>query len=783
MKNLFLGLGFALLILTNAASATVLDSCDSLTPGNGDWAIMDDYGGNLGSTATLNTSINVEGSACLEFYATEDSWNTWAYKRYRPQGWDLRDEPILRFRIYPAEAIAVNEDSGMNFGIITGEPDTWGWHPHSYDLPELAEGQWNEVEIDLRIDRTGSPLTQEALSMVQQLSWAINNYPGTPYTFYIDWIETLPGDPIPTGDILVTVTSDGQPLLGASVEVGSVVAVTDSNGQANFTGFFVGDYTVQASKFGYVPELPSTVSVLEDQTAEVSIDIEKLPHVYSLPVTRLHVDGRYVKDENGNIIYLRGINSPGYIDTPAGWWTNYNVWEPEEIRAHMRSMKSWGFNALRMFVQPSWWMQDNVVFNGQSYANRQNIKDTLQIAQEENLYVIVTGGWGVVPINEPGHQQVSMPFPPYLTAEEEAIIPSEQAYVDYCLSVIDEIKGYPNAIFELWNEPNGNDAAAQDWFRATQSVIDGARQLTDMPILVHWGYGVYANLDYNSGFKMDWIEDYPLDDPANNLIYSTHIYRYHGFCHRTDSVPPEDRDRWEYDEIELCFNVTLVNYAANELKVPIVIGEIGATSAEREMEYFENSFDIFNKWDIGYLAWWWRPDGIFSLIDSRTSRMPNTVGNILMDGIAKGGTYAVNFTGMITDKNGTGIDANITLVKDDTTIYTSIDRSGYTIVAKPDVYDLSYNVSDLSVQLQSVNVTSHIYNKLVGIDIQPNRTSLVFDVFGDQTIEVSRPEKPKVVLKNTTVLQEYQSLADLGYNEGWYYDTTNQIVYVNFSRN
>ena len=311
----------------------------------------------------------------------------------------------------------------------------------------------------------------------------------------------------------------------------------------------------------------------------------------------------------------------------------------------------------------------------------------------------------------------------------------------------------------------------------------GARQLTDMPILVHWGYGVYANLDYNSGFKMDWIEDYPLSDPANNLIYSTHIYRYHGFCHRSDSVPPEDRDRWEYDEIELCYNVTLVNYAANELKVPIVVGEIGATSAEREMEYFENSFDILNRWDIGYLAWWWRPDGIFGIIDSRTSRMPNTVGNILMNGISHGGTYAVNFTGAVTDKNGTGVNASVTLVENDTAIYVSPDASGYSLVSKPGVYDVFYNASGFLVKMPSVNITSHVYHRLEEIGLDPNRTSLVFDVFGDQTIEVSRPEKPKMVLKNTTVLQEYQSLAGLGSNEGWYYDTTNQIVYVNFSRN
>jgi hypothetical protein len=783
MKRDFLGLAFAILVLANAASATILDSCDSMTLGNGDWAIMDDYGGSLGSTATLNSSINIEGSACVEFYATEDSYNTWAYKMYRPQGWDLSDEPILKFRIYPTESIPVNEDSGMNFGTTTGEPDTWGWHSHNYDLPELIEGQWNEVEIDLRTDNTGSPLTQEALSMVQRLSWGIYNYHGTPFTFYIDWIETLPGDPIPTGSITITVMSNGEPLPGVSVEVGSIVALTDSNGQAIFTDLFVGDYLVQASKFGYVPELPFTMTVLEGQTALASIDLEKLPHVYSLPVTRLHVEGKYVKDENGNIVYLRGVNSPGYIDTPGGWWTNYNVWEPDEIRAHMRSMKEWGFNALRMFIQPKWWMQDNVDFNGQTYDNRQNVKDTLQIAQEEGMYVIITGGWGVVPINEPGHQQVSMPFPPYLTAEEEAIIPSEQYYVDYCLSVIDEIKGYPNAIFELWNEPNGNDAAAQDWFRATQSVIDGARQLTDMPILVHWGYGVYANLDYGSGFKMDWVENYPLSDPAHNLIYSTHVYRYHGFCHRSDSVPTEDRDRWEYDEIETCYNVTLVNHAANELKVPIVVGEIGATSAQREMEYFENSFDIFNRWGIGYLAWWWRPDGIFGLIDSRTSRMPNSVGNILIDGIARGGTYAVNFTGTVTDKNGTGVNANVTLVENDTAIYVSTDASGYSIVAKPGVYDVFYNVSDIFMKLSSVNITSHVYHKLDKIDLRPNRTSLIFDVSGDQTIELSRPEKPKVVLKNTTILQEYPSLVDLGPNEGWYYDTMNQIVYVNFSRN
>ena len=382
----------------------------------------------------------------------------------------------------------------------------------------------------------------------------------------------------------------------------------------------------------------------------------------------------------------------------------------------------------------------------------------------------------MVPINEPGHKQTEIPFPPYLTPEEEAILPSEQAFVNYYLSVIDGLKDRPNVIFELWNEPVGNDQSRDDWFRITQQVITSARQITDHPILIHWNYGIYANLDYGGGSKLDWIENYPLNDPMNNLIYSTHIYRWGGFCHRSDSVPAEDRNRWEYNEIELCLNTTLVNYVINDLEKPLVIGEIGAVlNDDRGHEYFENVLDIFNRWGISYLAWWWRPDGIFGLIDGRSTRNPNSVGHLLIKAVANGGIYAINFTKDVRDENNNIIGTNVTIERKDKTY--DLFQNRHSLIT-PSIYNVSYILPNTLVKIVSVNLTKTNHNKLFMVNLKENRKSFFFDSYETQLVKINSNEKPTRLLKNNTVLQEYENSNDLRLNLGWYYDSVNKIIFM-----
>jgi len=320
----------------------------------------------------------------------------------------------------------------------------------------------------------------------------------------------------------------------------------------------------------------------------------------------LHVEGRYIKDCFNHTVVLRGVNQEGYLDSPNGWWnpqgggwtSGLGVWNPDAVKYNLDKMKEWGCTVLRLHTNIQWWIEDN-----SSY--RQHIKDTIAWAGKRGIYVIFE------PYCVNGGTQYEMPFPPYIPPEQEAIIPSEQAFIDYWASVATELKSFPNVLLELYNEPHGNTTARDLWFDAVQKCIDAIRATgADQIIIVQWNYGIWCNLDYpppaNSAAIMDWVESYPLNDSQGNIVYSFHNYR--GDFHRT---VPTRVNVWEYDDIKLALQYCLVNYVLNNLSKPVLVGEIGANmwwtgdELERELAYFNNSLTIYNEWNMSYIAWVW----------------------------------------------------------------------------------------------------------------------------------------------------------------------------------
>ncbi len=75
--------------------------------------------------------------------------------------------------------------------------------------------------------------------------------------------------PIPQGTLNVTVTGDGQPLEGVSVQVGNQTVTTDVNGEVTID-LPVGSYTISASKEGYTFE-SEQVELGEDETSNITL--------------------------------------------------------------------------------------------------------------------------------------------------------------------------------------------------------------------------------------------------------------------------------------------------------------------------------------------------------------------------------------------------------------------------------------------------------------------------------------------------------------------------------
>lgn len=349
-------------------------------------------------------------------------------------------------------------------------------------------------------------------------------------------------------------------------------------------------------------------------------------------ISPLHVEGRYIKDSFGNAMYLRGVNKAGFEDQPGGIWMgravkDYSQWNPDDVRTELDAMKSWGINTIRCHQAVEHWKYDM----GQ---HRQIIKEFLTLAAEKGMYVIYDGYsirnyWN-------GAKQDPLPYPPYQKSENASdVIASEDEFVEWWVSVAMELKDYPNVIFELWNEPCGDDQAKQSWFNVSQRCIQtiratGATQL----IIFQWRMDCWVNLDYpppnNPASTMDWIWQANLTDPLGNVVYSTHIYRCYGAFHHST---PSYWNAWEYDEIlqafkYMKFNETIQNY-------PLFIGEIGADVAytEEELQHellaWGNCLTLFEEMGIHYTAFWWRSIGIFRLHSGSPDFTPNEAGQIL----------------------------------------------------------------------------------------------------------------------------------------------------------
>ncbi|MEM2292361.1 MAG: cellulase family glycosylhydrolase [Nitrososphaerota archaeon] len=367
-----------------------------------------------------------------------------------------------------------------------------------------------------------------------------------------------------------------------------------------------------------------------------------------LHISPLFIEGRYIKNIYGNIITLRGINKHGFEDYPAGSWQHpdghiiTNRWEPEIVKANLDAMKAWGMNAIRIHTAINFWKYNIGNF-------RQNIKDLITWAGERGMYVIYNC-YSVVDYFSEGHQPDPLPYPPYNSRPD--VIGSEEEFVNFWVSVANELKDYPNVLFELWNEPhiaqnNTWEEMRNSWKNVTQRCINAIRATGATNIIIaSWSWGIWTNLDSpweqpptpvrDPAATLDWIMIFNLNDPLGNILYDTHLYR--GDIHRST---PSWTNCWTYDDIKLGLQYCWVNYVINNMSKPILFGEIGPNmwhtgiELERELAFYNNTLSILNEYGISYTAFWWWPSGAYAHLKGLPNYQPNQAGEILIRSLQK----------------------------------------------------------------------------------------------------------------------------------------------------
>ena len=377
----------------------------------------------------------------------------------------------------------------------------------------------------------------------------------------------------------------------------------------------------------------------------------------------LHTDGSAIKNDCGDTVFLRGVGRWNYETDTSGFWTgSWQVWDENTLRSRLQLLKSWGLNEIRLHTVADWWLQgyDNYTYN---------LKRTVQIAQEEGVYVVfdlvipIDGVWAWKLCYEQNLPQYcsfdspSLPFSPYSDADlnlldlsqtnpdPSTIIRTKQDFAKYWANVSIQLKVYPNVIFDLYNEPwegsaSNASVARNEWFDAAQQAITAIRNTGSQNLIIlEWTEGEVPN--YGEGFT--WINA-SLDsvkDPLNDIVYSGHFYR-----HAPIYLPSWDVAE-TYDGAVQALQSMQTDYVVNTLHKPLFIGEIGAYSEVGDDEYnkdllfLKNVLDICNNWGISYSAWSWSgTDADYGLFNSDGSPTPS--GQVLKDAVASGGTSISN---------------------------------------------------------------------------------------------------------------------------------------------
>jgi len=372
---------------------------------------------------------------------------------------------------------------------------------------------------------------------------------------------------------------------------------------------------------------------------------------------KLHVEGRHLKDAQGKVVVLRGVNKPGFVDCPDGWWnlpggslySGIGVWRPQAVEANLDEVRRWGCNVIRFHTCIQWLKEDPKTFRDQwrnvAYEKsfREMFKQVVSLAGERGLYVIVD----LYSTTAGAAGQEPLPWPPF--AKNPGPIGSEQEFLELWKTMARELAPLPNVLFELFNEPHGDEAAKKAWFAFCQKAIDAIRKESDNVIIVQWDYGCWVDLDFpppkNAASTMDWIAKFPLR--GDNLVYSTHLYRNSGgggtFARKT--IAGQRHPCWTREDLRRALNVAGIEQVVRELGKPLIVGELGAhmkqegEELQRELAWLRSVLEALNEWEISYAAWAWDSQQHLEhglLRPGNYIPAPNEAGEIVKQALAAG---------------------------------------------------------------------------------------------------------------------------------------------------
>lgn len=195
---------------------------------------------------------------------------------------------------------------------------------------------------------------------------------------------------------------------------------------------------------------------------------------------KLQLVGTQLCNKNGEAVQLKGPSTLGL------------VWYPEYInREAFRTVRDWGANLIRLAMYTM--EEDGYLSGGDRAFTKELIDKGVKYATELGMYVIID--WHILSDGNPQ------------THKEEA-----KAFFE---EMSDKYKGYDNVLYEICNEPNGEDVSWSVVKSYAEEIIPIIRKnCPDSIILV--GTPVWSQ-------RVDDASDNPLKD-CGPVMYSVHYY-------------------------------------------------------------------------------------------------------------------------------------------------------------------------------------------------------------------------------------------------------------------
>ncbi|MCL2359968.1 cellulase family glycosylhydrolase [Candidatus Bathycorpusculum sp.] len=430
----------------------------------------------------------------------------------------------------------------------------------------------------------------------------------------------------------------------------------------------------------------------------------------------LHTSGSQIIDADGNVIYLRGVGVAGFAPNLIFWgqgqsdsWSNQWNTNPtavmEQTFTAMRDQ--WHINYIRVFIYPSWYYRDSITpaQEDSNYASQTTpistkayLRTLCAEAAKYGIYVNIVPYMLTPPSSSAGNDPYAtpnfaggqgLPMSGWDSAAQRFL--SDAGYANnelafwqwFWADMANNLKDYPNAIFEAWNEPQigaDNTPIPSAYLQYLQTMYNAIRGTgSNHLIMMQWRVGWFPN---GYGNTLSWTKQISDAIPtATNLIYTTHLYYY---------APTDLTPYWATDYNTL---KTQLQSGINSMGVnaPLVINEQGScltSSRNRQNDYtwWQNLLLAQRDLGIGAGAYYWLSDAGLGPVYSGETMLsngyaPNTMGQHFINAYKPSTTNPTAIPTITPTPTTTPITPNPTTTL--TTITTTPTRAPMALTTDP----------------------------------------------------------------------------------------------------